>query len=130
MANLVEFNPLKSIAVPNIPRMVQPRGLVVVIGPNSSGKTQMLKDIQGRVLGQPRKLVVCDEVELQHPSDYDQLVDVLCEGGYIRKRTDPNNNVYIDTLMPLLGGAQPNWSVHEPHIRNYYQNAITASPGG
>ena len=50
MSNLVDYNPLKSIAIPNVGR-VQPLDLVVVIGPNSSGKTQMLKDIQGRLLG-------------------------------------------------------------------------------
>jgi Cation transporter/ATPase, N-terminus len=68
MEKLVEFNPLKSIAIPNVGK-VQPRGLVVIIGPNSSGKTQTLRDIQARLLGQPRKLVVCDEVEVQRPSE-------------------------------------------------------------
>ena len=57
MDKLVDFNPLTSLAIPNVEK-VQPRGLVVIIGPNSSGKTQTLRDIQSRLLGQPRTLVV------------------------------------------------------------------------
>jgi ABC-type uncharacterized transport system ATPase subunit len=66
MTKVGRFNPLKSMAIPNVGR-IQPRGLVVIIGPNSSGKTQMLKDIEGRMLGQPRSLVVCENIELERP---------------------------------------------------------------
>lgn len=130
MAKLVDFNPLKSIAIPNVGR-VQPRGLVVVIGPNSAGKTQMLKDIQGRVLGQPRKLVVCEDIELQRPPDLDALLDVLYREHHIRKRVDADNNVYLDSLMPHLGGAtQSNWSLHEREVKRFYQSDIKSEPVG
>ena len=88
MTQLVHLNPLQSIAVPNVGR-VQPHGLVVVIGPNSSGKTQMLKDIQARLLGQPRKLVVCEDIVLQRPPDLNPLLDLLYQSRQIRRRVDP-----------------------------------------
>jgi hypothetical protein len=124
MAKLVDFNPLKSIAIPNVGR-VEPRGLIVVIGPNSAGKTQMLKDIQGRVLGQPRKLVVCEDIELQRLPDLDLLLDVLYTERHIRKRVDGHNNIYIDSLIPHLGGiTQSNWSLSKGQVEDFYRNSV------
>ena len=89
--------PLKSIAVPNIGTM-QPRGLTVVIGPNSSGKTQFLKDIQARLLGQSRKLVVCEKIDLERPPALDPLIDSLCSMRQIRKKVDEHNRPIIEAL--------------------------------
>jgi hypothetical protein len=126
---LVEFNPLQSIALPNVGK-VQPRGLVVIIGPNSSGKTQTLRDIQARLLGQPRKLVVCEEVELHRPPDLDPLLDLLLDWRLIRKRTDQNNTLYIDSLMPHLGAGPGNWSLQENEVKNYFRQGTTVGPDG
>jgi energy-coupling factor transporter ATP-binding protein EcfA2 len=104
MPKLLDFNPLKSIAVPNVGR-IEPKGLVLVIGPNSAGKTQLLRDIQGLVLGQARKLVVCDDVEISRPPSLDPLLDVLFAENHIRRRVDENNNVYIEPRIPTLGGT-------------------------
>jgi energy-coupling factor transporter ATP-binding protein EcfA2 len=119
------FNPLKSIAVPNVGR-IEPRGLVVVIGPNSSGKTQMLKDIHGWLLGQPRKLVVCQNIELQRPPDLNALLEDLIANDLIRKRIDAHNNVFIDCRTPHFGDNQQLWSQTQNQIRNFY-NASTMS---
>lgn len=130
MEKLAEFNPLKSIAIPNVGK-VQPRGLVVIIGPNSSGKTQTLRDIQARLLGQPRKLVVCEEVEVQRPPELNPLLDLLYDWRLIRRRTDQDNNVYIDSLMPHLGGATTgNWSLREHEVTNFFRQGATIGPGG
>ncbi len=121
MDKLVDFNPLMSIAIPNVGK-VQPRGLVVIIGPNSSGKTRTLRDIESRLLGQPRKLVVCEEVEVRRPAELRSFLDLLYEQRLIRKRTDSDNNVYIDSMMPQLGAAAPsNWSLLEPYVTHYFE---------
>jgi ABC-type cobalamin/Fe3+-siderophores transport system ATPase subunit len=112
MPNLLEFNPLKSIAVPNVGR-IEPKGLVLVIGPNSAGKTQLLRDIQGRVLGQARRLVVCDDVEISRPPSLDTLLEVLFEQDHIRRRVDDNNTVFIEPRIPHFGGNTSNWSLAE-----------------
>ncbi len=130
MDRLIDFNPLTSIAIPSLGK-VQPRGLVVIIGPNSSGKTQTLRDIQSRLLGQPRKLVVCEEVEVQRPPELNPLLDLLFEGRLIRKRTDPNNNVFIDSVMPHLGAATTsNWSLLEHQVTSFFREDATIGPGG
>ena len=119
MSKLLDFNPLKSITVPNVGR-VEPKGLVLVIGPNSAGKTQILRDIQGRVLGQARKLVVCDDIEISRPPSLDLLLGVLFAENHIRRRVDENNNVYIEPRIPHFGGTQSNWSLTENQVKSYF----------
>ncbi len=127
MNNFDLFNPLKSIELPNVGR-VYPRGLVVVIGPNSSGKTQMLKDLQARLVGQPRKLVVCDDIELQRPPELDALLEMLCAQRHIRKKLDQSNRVIIESLMPHLGlSHQSNWTLQEADVKQYFNTNPDAS---
>lgn len=113
-------NPLKSIAVPNIGTM-EPRGLTVIIGPNSAGKTQMLKDIQARLLGQSRKLVVCEMIDLERPAELEPLIDTLCSMRHIRKKVDEYNRPVVETLMPGLGhNSQGNWTLPLAELENYF----------
>ncbi len=126
MPSLFDYNPLKSIAIPNVGRL-NPRGLVLVIGPNSSGKTQLLKDIHGRMAGQPRSLVVCDDVELQRPWSLESLLDALYSENHIRRRVDTNNNVYLDVLVPDYGGGGGNWSLAEHQVKSFFANPVQIS---
>jgi hypothetical protein len=119
MPKLLDFNPLKSIAVPNVGR-IAPKGLVLVIGPNSSGKTQFLRDIQGRVLGQARNLVVCADIEIARPQALDPLLNVLFAEGHIRRRVDEHNNVYIEPRIPHLGEGRGNWSLTDGQVMMYF----------
>lgn len=119
MPTLSDFNPLTSFAVPNVGRL-ESKGLVLVIGPNSAGKTQFLRDIQGRVLGQARKLVVCEDVEITRPASLESLLDVLFAENHIRRRLDEQNNTYIEPRIPNLGGNQAKWSITEKEIRRYF----------
>jgi ABC-type Na+ transport system ATPase subunit NatA len=124
MPTLYEFNPLKSIAVPNVGR-VEPRGLVLVIGPNSAGKTQFLRDIHGRMLGNARRLVVCDDIEMSRPASLETLLEVLYEENHIRRRVDSGNNVFIDTRIPEFGGSGSNWSLYEHQVKTFFAHPIS-----
>jgi hypothetical protein len=124
------FNPLKAIAIPNVGK-VRPRGLTVIIGPNSSGKTQTLRDIEARLLGQPRRLVVCEDIEVERPPELDPILEMLTVGRLIRRRVDAQNNIYIDALMPHLGGASSgNWSLPIHEVTNLFRQGATVTPGG
>lgn len=129
MEKLTDFNPLTSIALPNIGH-IKPRGLVVAIGPNSVGKTQMLKDIQSRVLGQPRNLVVCEDIALMYPPDLYVFLNVLYKERHIRRRVDSNNNVFIDSAMPHLGSNSGNWSIIENDVNRFFRRSTTSSSDG
>lgn len=123
MSRLLDLNPLKSIAVPNVGRL-EPKGLILVIGPNSAGKTQFLRDIQGRVLGQARRLVVCDDVEISRPPSLDELLNVLFANQHIGRRLDENNNVYIESRIPHFGGNASSWTLHEGQVRNFFNHPV------
>ncbi len=114
------FNPLKLIAVPNAGSMV-PRGLTVVIGPNSSGKTQMLKDLQARLLGQARKLVVCEKIDIERPPALDPLLDDLRSTRQIDISVDQKNRKVIESRMPGLGhDAQSNWRLQYQEVQQAF----------
>lgn len=127
MPKLIDFNPLKSLAVPNVGRL-EPNGLVLVIGPNSAGKTQFLQDIRGRVLGQARKLVVCEAIEISRPSSLDPLLDALYAEEHIRRRVDDNNNVFIEPRIPHFGGESSNWSLNEHQVKSFFANPVSGGP--
>ena len=117
MGILDSFNPLKSISVPNV-GPVEPRGLVVVIGPNSSGKTQLLRDIQAQIHGEPRKLVVCEQVETVRPESLDGVIDDLVVRQLIQKRHDANQ-AYLGCQLPASGSSKDlRWPVPEQGVRN------------
>jgi hypothetical protein len=119
MATIRDFNPLKSIAVPNVGR-IEPKGLVLVIGPNSAEKTQFLRDIQSRMLGQDRNLVVCDDIEIIRPSDLDPFLEVLLAEKHIQRRVDERNRVYFEPKIPDFGRSNSKWSYQESVVRHFF----------
>lgn len=95
---------LSSVTVP--PGIqIAPKGLVLIVGPNSAGKTQLLKDIQAVLTGKSRELVVCSEYQLEKPADLEPLLDTWIGEGYLRKHRDKNGNEHIQQTSPQLGGG-------------------------
>lgn len=123
MSNLIEFNPLKSIAIPNVGQ-IQPSGLVLVIGPNSAGKTQFLRDIQSRLLGEARTLVVCEEIKIERPDSFDAFVETLIAANHVRRVLDTDNNPYINVQIPMFGDKSDNWSIHEPNAKRFFNSPV------
>ena len=66
MEKLSDFKPLKSVVLPGLGEL-NCAGLTIIVGPNSSGKTQLLRDIKGKVAGEARNLVVATELEIEIP---------------------------------------------------------------
>ncbi len=111
------FQPLKSITVPDAGTISAP-GLTVVAGPNSSGKSQLLRDIESQVLGRPRKLVVCERVELELGGPLQDLLTTLCEMGALRFVEDK----YV-TTAPHLGFGQGGWETDLRHLMLWHNDA-------
>ncbi|MBE9113779.1 AAA family ATPase [Nodosilinea sp. LEGE 07298] len=129
MTTILDFNPLKSIAVPNVGR-IEPTGLVLVIGPNSAGKTQFLRDIQGRMLGQDRNLVVCDDIEIVRPSDLDPFLEALLAEKHIQRRVDEHNRVYLEPRIPDFGSSKSKSSYQESEVKRFFSlDSRQANPG-
>lgn len=122
---LTEFNLLKSISVPNVGK-ISPKGLMVVAGPNSSGKTQLLTDIQASCTGSPRELVVCSDVEIEHPSSLNGLLQALKDTGAIALRQDADGKQYYEQTSPYLGEGSGGWRM-EPHMLQHHFNQMRAN---
>lgn len=101
-----EFNPLKGIKLPGN-KAISTTGLILVVGPNSSGKTQLLKDIHASLLGQPRRLVVAQEVKVNKPSSFDALVESLETEGYVRRQLNEKGVEMLKVRTVPLGGSSP-----------------------
>lgn len=84
---------------------LDPSGLIVVVGPNSSGKSQLLHDIYKRLSGEPRKLVVATELLIRKP-DLKPFLSCLEKEGYITNITDAAGNSHIRPQTTFIGSGQ------------------------
>lgn len=76
--------PIRSIDLPGVPDL-ELHGLIVVVGPNSSGKTQLLHDINEVVCGRRRQLVVAIAVSLRKPPSFNEYFEFWVARGSIRE---------------------------------------------
>jgi energy-coupling factor transporter ATP-binding protein EcfA2 len=103
---LEDFNPLAGITLPG-GKDITTSGLILFVGPNSSGKTQLLKDVHATLLGQPRKLVVAQNVAISKPRSFDLLLDSLVRQGYMRREFNDKGVELLRVRTVPLGGSSP-----------------------
>ena len=121
------YNLLTSVSVPNA--TVRPKGLVLVVGPNSSGKTQFLKDVHHLLTGQPRDLVVCSGYRLSKPPKLDTFLEHLIREGYVKRERDQNGSDIVRQTAPHLGGGD--FRGHNTafgNVQNWFNTFAAASP--
>ncbi|WLD11877.1 TOPRIM nucleotidyl transferase/hydrolase domain-containing protein [Planctellipticum variicoloris] len=122
---------LSSITVP--PGIaIRPTGLVLIVGPNSAGKTQLLKDITAILTGKQRDLVVCSDFQLTKPQNVEDPMKTFYDSGFLERRRDDNGNEFIRQISPHLGGSP--FRGHDVRIGNvptFYRDLRTAksAPG-
>jgi hypothetical protein len=104
MEKLTDFKPIKDLVLPALGKL-DCSGLLVIVGPNSSGKTQFLRDIKDRISGEPRSLVVAAELELDTP-DHQQFLKCLKAEGYIYSIWDDNDQEQYVPMTTFVGTGQ------------------------
>ncbi len=97
--------PIHTIDIPGVPGL-EMRGLIVVVGPTSSGKTQFLCDINETLCGRHRELVVASGVTFRKPPPFDEYFDFLIEKGSIRE-TSPGEFLKNSLQYGADTGAGP-----------------------
>jgi hypothetical protein len=80
MKKLSDFKPLRRVSLPGLGDLTC-SGLIVFVGPNSSGKSQLLQDIYKRLSGEPRELVVADDIQIAKPP-FEPFLRCLEDEGY------------------------------------------------
>ena len=102
MQKLSDFKPLSHLSLPDLGQ-IDCSGLIVVVGPNSSGKSQLLHDLHKRLTGEHRALVVASSLRLDKPN-FEQFLEclaLLCyllSGGFRWKLTIR----FINLGLPMM----------------------------
>ena len=118
MSVLAKYNPLKSIWLPGA-EITDPQGIIVVVGPNSSGKTLFLRDIENYLLTGTPSFVVCQGLAPQKPADFQSFVDELIARNYLQPL--PGHEGLYRTYVPFMKQKGPN----DPNQRQPFQlNAL------
>lgn len=121
MKKLSDFMPIDRLVLPNI-GAIDCSGLVLVVGPNSSGKSQLLRDIYFRLVGEPRVSVVAREILLKKPN-YEELVECFKgEGIFESVFTDDGSERIRPRTTYGTGEAAPE---AQPHQVQQWHNAYT-----
>lgn len=119
MKKLSDFKPLRRVSLPGIGDL-NCAGLVLIVGPNSAGKSQFLKDIFHRLSGEARTLVVADEIEISKP-DYEPFIRCLENEGYFETKQDANGQPQWRPRKTYLGTGQAIGQIQPQQAQNFYK---------
>lgn len=99
MSFISDYNPLKSISIPGA-ELTRPEGIIIGVGPNSSGKTFFLRDVENYLLTGQCGFVVCNSLTANRPAKFKEFVDELIENHYLQPL--PNQDKQYRTYVPFL----------------------------
>lgn len=122
---LSDFRPLSRLVLPELGTL-NCAGLIVIVGPNSSGKTQLLRDIRDRITGEPRKLVVASEIEVQTP-DEESFLKCLKAEGYISSTWSDNDEEQYVPRTTYVGSGQGAQNVGTNQLRQWRNQSAQAA---
>ena len=104
MEKLTDFKPIQKLVLPGIGELTC-QGLTIIVGPNSSGKSQFLRDINEKISGNPRELVVAESIELEN-IDYTTFLKCLKAEGYISTFWDNSDQEQYMPMTTAIGTGQ------------------------
>ena len=108
---MARHQPLVSIKLPGIVKPIADPEFIVVVGPNSAGKTRLQRDIESRLTGRADELVVAEQVVVTVPENGQAFIDELTQygqisvdlnqpGQYKAEIADQSNNSQIQIINP------------------------------
>lgn len=115
MEKLTDFKPIKKLDLPGLGEL-SCTGLIMVLGPNSSGKSQLLRDIKDRISGEPRELVVAKNIEVA-ALDLDSFISCLKSEGYITSFYDDNDQEQFTPKITSIGGGQASPNIASQQLK-------------
>jgi hypothetical protein len=130
MSILSTYNPLKTIWLPGA-EITEPRGIIVVVGPNSSGKTLFLRDVEKYLLTGTQGFVVCQTLAAQRPADYQGLIDELIAKNYLQQV--PGKPQQYQTYAPFMMQRAPHEPARQPFplqtLKTAYEGFVSERSG-
>ncbi len=125
MEKLTDFKPIKRLELPGLGEIVC-TGLTVIVGPNSSGKSQLLRDIKEKISGEPRDLVVATNLEIEIP-DLPTFLKCLKKEGYIHSTWDDNDEEQYVPMTTSFGTGQGAQHVGSRQLDQWKNKSATAT---
>lgn len=127
MEKLTDFKPIQKLCLRNLGQL-SCAGLIVIVGPNSSGKSQLLRDISQKISGEPRELVVAEELELAK-LDYRLFLKCLQAEGYIHSFWDDNDREQYMPMTTAIGTGQGAQNVGTEQLEQWRTRSESAARG-
>ncbi len=127
MNKLTDFKPIKALQLPDLDN-IKCSGLIMVVGPNSSGKTQLLRDISQIISGEPRDLIVTERLELSN-FDYTTLITCLKAEGYISSFWDNNDQEQYMPMTTAIGRGQGPQNVGTAQLQQWQNQSVAPKKG-
>jgi hypothetical protein len=125
MEKLSDFKPIERVVLPELGEL-DCSGLILVVGPNSSGKTQFLRDIYERMKGDPRDLVVAEEIRLRK-AEHEPLLSCLEQEGYVVRFTDSSGAKQIRPRTTYAGTGESAPLIRADQAQQWHQSYADAN---
>ncbi len=119
MDQISDFKPLEYVTLPDIGNL-RCSGLIVVVGPNSSGKSQLLQDIYQRLSGEPRALVVATNIGVTKHPEFSEFTRLLELEGYMEKFIDENGTEILRPRTIFLGSGKAINQIQQQQAQSWY----------
>jgi hypothetical protein len=120
MEKLSDFKPLERVLLPGLDEL-DCSGLIILVGPNSCGKTQFLRDLYERVRGELRQLVVAQDIRLRKP-EYEPFLSCLEREGYVEYFVDASGIKQIRPRTTYVGSGESPQLTPATNAESWYQS--------
>ena len=118
MEPMKTFKPLQLLSLPGLGDL-KCSGLVLIVGPNSSGKSQLLQDIYQRISGEPRSLVVASNIRVEKP-EFQPFMEYLEQEGYFETIIDDAGNAQWRPLKTYAGSGQAVNQINQQQAQQWH----------
>lgn len=132
MADAFRFSPIETVSLQGITSLAL-RGLIVVVGPNSSGKTTLLREIHSAVSGVEKKLLIAQEISYRSLPPVGKFIGHFIATSDLAEVAGPGNTQHFKKLGHQYGtqvGIGGDWKKNElenlyHQQENFVRNPIT-----
>ncbi|CUS37335.1 hypothetical protein COMA1_40003 [Candidatus Nitrospira nitrosa] len=129
MGDAFRFSPIKAVSLHGITPLTL-RGLIVVVGPNSSGKTTLLREIHSAVSGVEKKLLVAQELSYRGLPPVREFIEHFTSTNDIEEVVSSGNVYHYKKLGHQYGthvGIGGGWDKNElEKLYEQHENFVQA----
>ncbi|RLI53422.1 MAG: hypothetical protein DRP09_15765 [Candidatus Thorarchaeota archaeon] len=105
------------------PLSIQPGDAVVLVGPNSSGKSLALREIENQIRGGTGEYVIVDELRIEYPSDFERFKNLIFDlNPLVQTNSEETYRVTNPSLRDNPDGTR---SVSLTQLQTWYRKLVS-----